>query len=123
VFFDWLWVTTKVWSLPTPTTHLPFSDLSWHLDLTVWTTVKGEPRFDLAPATVLADPTRHPRHWMKIQEADLRYPLELFRNGERWVILDGYHRLAGHSVRDSDRVPVRLHPDGYRDLIRPGGEP
>src|SRR5262245_37490596 len=111
VFFDWLWETPKVWSLSTPATHLPFRDLNWHLDLTVWTTVRGEPRFDLAPATVLADPARYVRHWRKIQEADLSYPLELFRNGDRWVILDGCHRLARHSLQRTPRVPVRLHPD------------
>ena len=38
VFFDWAWGTTKVRSLPTPTTHLSLRDLTWHLDLTVWTT-------------------------------------------------------------------------------------
>jgi hypothetical protein len=123
VFFDWRWETTKVWSLPTPTSHLPLCDLIWHLDLTVWTTMRGEPRFDLAPATVLADPARHARHWRKIQEADVSYPLELFRNSERWVILDGYHRLACHSVRRNGQVPVRLHPHAYRDLIRPETEP
>ena len=121
VFFHWLWETTRVWSLPTPTSQLPMHALTWHLDLTVWTTVRGEPRFDLAPATVLADPVGHARHWGKIQEADLSYPLELFRNGERWVILDGYHRLARHALQGTDHVPVRLHPDEYRHLIRPEG--
>jgi hypothetical protein len=120
VFFDWLWETSKVWSLSTRTTYLPLPDLAWHLDLTVWTTVRGEPRFDLAPATVLADPEHHARHWGKIQEADLSYPLELFRNGHRWVILDGYHRLARHSTEGNHQIPVRLHPDECRDLIRRG---
>lgn len=117
VFFDWRWETAKVWALPTPLAHLPLQDLAWHLDLTVWTTVRGEARFDLAPASVLARPEQHPRHWAKIREVDLSYPLELFRNGDRWVILDGYHRLCGHWIQGSRQVPVRLHPDTYRDLI------
>jgi hypothetical protein len=118
VFFDWLWETSKVWSLPTPTSYLSLQDLTWHLDLTVWTTVKGKPRFDLAPATVLAAPELHTRHWGKIQEADLSYPLELFRNGHRWVILDGYHRLARHYLQRNHQIPVRLHPDECADVIR-----
>jgi hypothetical protein len=119
VFFDWHWETVKVWSLPTPASSRLFRELEWHLGLRVWSTAKGESRFDLAPATVLADPSHYPRHWRSIQAADLSYPLELFRNSERWVILDGYHRLASHSLQRSDRVPVRLHPDEYRDLIQP----
>jgi hypothetical protein len=122
VFFDWVWETTKVWSLPTPKSYLPLRDLVWHLDLTVWTTVRGESRFDLAPATVLARPAVHTRHWEKIQKADLSHPLELFRNGERWVILDGYHRLGRHWLQQSGQVPVRLHPDAHRDLIQPDGD-
>jgi hypothetical protein len=118
VFFDWLWETTKIWSLPTPTSHLPFEDLAWHLDLTVWTTVRGESRFDLAPATVLSKPGHHPRHWAKIRRAELSYPLELFRSRNRWVIIDGYHRLCGHWLQGNSQIPVRLHPDVYRDLIR-----
>jgi hypothetical protein len=120
VFFDWRWETPKVWALPTGTSTAPLDDLAWHLDLTVWTTVRGEPRFDLAPATVLAAPGRHGRHWATIQDVDLRHPLELFRNGDRWVILDGYHRLCRHWLQRSSRVPVRLHPDACRDLIAAG---
>jgi hypothetical protein len=120
VFFDWLWDTKRVWSLPTPTSHMPLRDLAWQLDLTVWTTVKGEPRFDLAPSAVLAAPALHPRHWTKIREADLSYPLELFRNGPRWVILDGYHRLCGHWLQGRREVPVRFHPEACRSAVAAG---
>jgi hypothetical protein len=118
LFFDWLWETERVWSLPTPVSHLPVEDLAWQLDLTVWTTVRGQPLFDLAPAQVLAAPAAHPRHWAKIQSVDLSYPLELFQNGRRWVILDGYNRLCRHHLSRSEQVPVRLHPDSCRELIR-----
>ena len=119
VFFDWLWETTKVWSLPTSTCRLPFGYLKWHLGLTVWTTVRAS-----HVSTLRQQPSWRTRHATlvtggKSKDADLSYPLELFRHGKRWVILDGYHRLAGHSVRRNDQVPVRLHSDEYRDLIRP----
>jgi hypothetical protein len=120
LFFDWLWNTAKVWTLPTPVSHVALDELAWHLDLTVWSTVRGQPRFDLSPAQVLAAPDVHARHWAKIQTVDLSYPLELFPNGNRWVILDGYHRLCRHHLAPNQQVPVRLHPIAYRDLIRPG---
>jgi hypothetical protein len=75
VFFDTVRDTARLWALPTPAVSLPIADLAWHLHLTVWTTMPGEPRFDLAPAQVLADPPSHARHWSKIQTADLAYPL------------------------------------------------
>lgn len=119
VFFDWRWDTARVWALPTPTTYLSMAALRWQLQLTVWTTVKGEARFDLAPATVLAAPASHARHYAKIESADLSFALELFQNGGRWVILDGYHRLCGHQLRRSALVPVRLHPEACRPLVQP----
>ena len=118
IFFDFLWETSKAWALPTETTVMSLDALSWHLRLSVWSTVRGQPRFDLAPATVLRTPDAFPEHWRKILAADLSYPLEMFRNGQRWVVLDGYHRLARHHVEGIDVVRVRLHPDEHKDAIR-----
>jgi hypothetical protein len=118
IFFDFLWDTTKVWLLPTEPTVAPFDELAWLLELPVWTTVPGEPRFDLAPLTVLEQPERYPLRWRRIMSVDLTYPLELFRNDEgRWVILDGYHRLARHHSERSRQIPVRLHADHYKKHI------
>jgi hypothetical protein len=112
VFFDFLWDTRKVWLLPTEPAVVAFDDLAWLLDLTVWTTVPGEARFDLAPRAVLENPGRFPNRWRRILEADLMYPLEMFRSRQgRWVILDGYHRLARHQVERARNIPVRMHPD------------
>ena len=111
VFFDQIWDKAKVWALPTRPSLLPLQHLVWHLDLPVWTTVPGEARFDLAPRTVLAQPNAFPRDWQRIMMVDTVYPLEMFRSGGRWVVLDGYHRLARCFLERNEHVPVRLHPD------------
>jgi len=121
VFFDKLWETPRIWALPTAASILGIEELVWHMELTIWTTVRGEPRFDLAPATVVGSPSEFPRHWRKICEANLAYPLELFQNGSRWVIVDGYHRLCGHVLQNSRVVPVRLHPNEYWDRVEQRG--
>ena len=46
-------------------------------------------------------------------------PLELFRKGDRWVMVDGYHRLAHHHLVGSVEVPVRLHSEDCWNLVRP----
>jgi len=122
VFFDFLWDTQKVWLLPTESAITAFDQLAWLLELPVWTTAPGEARFDLAPLTVLEQPECFPVRWRRITSVDLTYPLELFRNDQgRWVILDGYHRLARHQVEGSRDIPVRLHPDHYKSRILRGG--
>lgn len=119
IFFTHLWENSRIWALRTPTTTVPMEDILWHLKLPVWTTVPGEPRFDLAPATVLNDPQNHPRHWDRIHSADVSYPLEMFKNGERWVIVDGYHRLARLKVQRAEEVGVRTHPKDAWDTVTP----
>ena len=120
VFFDRRWETSKVWRLPTPAQRIPFTELAWHLELTVWTTVRGEARWDLSPRMVLQHPELHERRWRKILGADLSFPLEMFRQGGRWVVLDGYHRLARHHIEGRAQVEVRLHPDDCWPMVRPG---
>lgn len=111
VFFDRLWDTSKVWRLPTPAELLPLDQLEWQLDLPVWTTVVGEARWDLSPRMVLKAPDAHPRRWQRILRVDLSFPLELFRRGEQWIVLDGYHRLARYHLEARTTVYARLHPD------------
>ncbi len=117
VFFDFHWEIAKVWALPTPVSVVPFAELAWHLELTIWTTVRKQPLFDLAPATVLGAPERYPDHYQRILAADVAYPLELFRNGARWVILDGYNRLSRHKLQGLHEVRVRMHPAEYKARI------
>lgn len=120
IFFDQIWDKRKAWALPTMPSTLPLEQLTWHLDLTIWTTVPGEPRFDLAPRAILARPDAFPRDWQKIVTVETAYPLEMFRRGERWVLLDGYHRLARHFLESTRDVPVRLHPDECWEEILAG---
>jgi len=106
-----------VWALSTPASAVPLSELAWHLELPVWSARPKLSLFDLAPATVLANPDVYTGDWDKILNADLAYPLELFRNGARWVVLDGYHRLARAKLERVARIPVRLHPDELKSRI------
>lgn len=120
MFFHWRWTRERIWALETPVSTLPVADLLWQLKLPVWTTVPGEPRFDLAPETVLADPDACPPHWQRILHADIRFPIEMFQSQGQWLIFDGYHRLAWHTLRRSDIVAVRLHSEEMRTRVCTG---
>lgn len=121
VFFSHRWENSRIWALSTPTTVISMKALEWHLDLPVWTTVGGEPLFDLAPRSVLSSPTEHPKRWERIGSVDLSHPLEMFKNGERWVIVDGYHRLARLKLEGASEARVRMHPDDAWDSVSSGG--
>ncbi len=48
---------------------------------------------------------------------NLSYPLQILKNGDRWVIVEGYHRLARHWLEGSVRYRVRLHSDECWDAV------
>jgi hypothetical protein len=116
----WLrWHTDKLWALPTPVSTVNLADLRWHLELPVWRSTPTT-RFDLSPKQVLEAPSEHPAHWQRVLAADLSYPLDLFESYGRWVIMDGYHRLARLAVEDSPTARVRYHDHSLlQGILRP----
>jgi hypothetical protein len=110
VFFPFRWDKQALWALPTPASGLALTELEWHLDLPVWSTQPPQPLFDLRPRDVIAQPAIHAQHWQRILAAPLEYALDLFEYNGRWVVMDGYHRLAKHLVLQAKEVPARLHP-------------
>lgn len=118
VFFSFRWDKRALWDLPTPATLLPIAELDWHLDLPVWSTQPPQALFDLRPREVIAQPALHPQHWQRILNAPLAYALDLFEYNGRWVIMDGYHRLAKHHVLQSVEALARLHPARLLDVVR-----
>lgn len=114
----WLrWDTRKIWALPTRVTSLSSDQLWWHLELPIWASCPPTHCFDLSPAQVLAKPEAHPRHRDRIQSVNVAFPLELFENFGRWVIMDGYHRLARHRLLGAPNIAVRLHDRACLPLI------
>jgi len=114
----WLrWDTRKIWALPTTVTSLPAELLWWHLELPIWASAPPTRRFDLSPSEVLAKPESYPRHRDRIRAANAGFALELFENFGRWVIIDGYHRLAKHRLFGAQEIGVRLHERAYLPLI------
>ncbi len=117
-YFDFNWSNERIWALDVPVGVVPVRDLAWHLDIPIWSTVRGEPRFDLHPRAVLKDPVSHAFHTERMLGADTRYPLELMWTGERFVILDGIHRLARLVHERAESARVRRIPRAAIPLIR-----
>ncbi len=109
-YFDFNWSNERVWAQDAPVEVVPLSDLAWHLDIPIWSTVQGQPRFDLRPRDVLGDPAGHPRHAERLAAVDTSYPLDAMWTTDRLVILDGIHRLARLLSEGADVARVRRHP-------------
>lgn len=51
-------------------------------------------RFRVSPRAVLAAPERYPHPVRRIDAIDLAYQIHVMWRHERWIILDGFHRIA-----------------------------
>ncbi len=46
-------------------------------------------------------------HAKKVNEADLQYPIDLYFNQNKWILLDGVHRLAKAVKLGHKKIKVR----------------
>ncbi len=93
---DWLlpidWDRRRLWALTLPRRRVNLEALRWHLDLPWWR--HDGVWFQVTPRQFLAHPADHPEHADRVANADLSYPLHVIRRRDRWLILDGIHRLV-----------------------------
>lgn len=86
------WARERLWALDLPHRRLAIEKLRWHLDLPWWR--HDGVWFQVTPREFLAHPAAHPEHADRVANADLTYPLHVVLRRQRWLILDGIHRLV-----------------------------
>ena len=64
----------------------------------------------MTPNEVLSAPDVHAREYLRVQTADLSFPIEVFQRRDKLMILDGIHRLARALSQGRDSIDVRFVP-------------
>lgn len=108
VGFDFGWSEEKVWALDVPAEEMDISELEWHFDIPFWFTPRGY--YDLKPTEVLADPNKHRSEYERVMSSDLTYPLDIMCWKNRWLLLDGLHRLVKAKQLGLKKIKVRKIP-------------
>lgn len=103
--FDFLWENKLVWDLDVPTETMSINELVWHFGIP-WLHTEGG-RFDLLPTDIMEHPELYPKQYARTMESDLRFPIDIMRNKDRWLILDGLHRLMKSVYLGKKQVSVR----------------
>lgn len=97
------WDRELLWALDLPRRRLELEELRWHFELPWWR--RNGAWFQMTPREFLTRHKAHPEHAARVANADLSYPLQVIRRHQRWLILDGIHRL------------VRAEMLGLRDIV------
>ncbi len=116
VGFDFHWDSKKVWELNIPVEEIEISELEWHFDIPFWNTQGGY--YDLKPNDVLAYPEKYKEEFKRTMEADLSHPLDIMFWKNRWLLLDGLHRLVKAKALGINKIKVRKIPKDKIDLIK-----
>lgn len=120
VGFDFDWDNKKLWSINLPTEEMLVAELTWHFELPFWRDNNGT-WFVVRPVDVLRDPDKYPEHRDRIAACDLSFPMHIMHHKERWVFLDGMHRLAKAVQQGMTKVRVKKFPsERIQEIIEEG---
>lgn len=106
----------RLWELDLPTRRICLADFDWLLDLLLWQ--RDGMRFQVSPRQVLDQPQAWPYHLRRAQWADLSYPIHVMRRGGRWMVLDGFHRLARAHLEELHDVSAMVLDEDDLAMIR-----
>ena len=108
------WDVETIWHLDLPVRVFPIIHLLWHMHVPVWPDMLGH-SYRITPIEVMNDPVVNHREYRRVMLADTSHPLDVFRNRNRIMILDGIHRLARLQQIGRRHVRARMIPD---DMVR-----
>jgi disulfide oxidoreductase YuzD len=102
------WSQKKLWSLKVEPQVIDVSNFRWLLDYPIWATDYPNKIFDLKPIDVLNDIETYPIKKKRILNVDLSYPIFAIRWNDKYVILDGFHRLLKSIIDDRHSIEVKI---------------
>ena len=109
------WDVEAIWELDLPVQTMPVAELVWHLEVPIWP-LDGV-GYVITPNQVMGEPERYAEEYLRVIQADLTYPIDIFHHKGRWMILDGIHRLAKAVSQGQTVMQVRKEPrSAIRDM-------
>lgn len=112
VGFGFDWDVEKVWALTLPVSEMSISNLVWHFDIPFWG------NSNIKPIDVMLHPELYPSDHLRMIHSDLAYPLDIMYWKNRWLLLDGLHRLLKSHILGHTTVLVRKVPHSMISTIK-----
>lgn len=115
--FDWStigldfgnWEEEKIWALELSVEEMNISELLWLFDAPFWEN-DFEERYMITPWDVINGKENVSKEIEAMEKADLSFPIDIFQNHGKWIVLDGLHRLAKAYKNGDTKVQVRIVP-------------
>ena len=99
----------KLWALKVPVEEMNIDELLWILKVPFWEDANGN--IVITPNEVVNNPDQFSAHWDKLKIADTSSPIDIMKNKkDKWLTLDGLHRLVKLILDKETTVRVRKIP-------------
>lgn len=106
VGFNFSYDKKKVWELNAPVIIMDIKKLEWHFEIPFLRDEQGNK--SIKPIDILEENIQNLKQSKRINNANLRYPIDIMKNKGRWLILDGLHRLMKARILKKKTVHVRI---------------
>lgn len=103
--FNFWWDTQKLWKIDLPIQEMKVDELTWMFDLPFWDT-DGK-HMNLKPIDVKQNPNKYKEQFKKTMQTDLSYPINVIYLKNRWVIMDGLHRLLKANILGNKTIKAK----------------
>lgn len=104
-------------TLELPVVKMPIYTLLIHLYLP-WFFLTKEKPFSLEPIVVIENPKKYPHHYKKIINTDTSFPIDILWWNNKWLIMDGLHRLCKLYIQGAKYIQVRIISNEILELIK-----
>jgi len=109
------WDVEAIWALDLPVEDMDVARFLWIMDVPIWP-LNGV-GYQITPTQVMNAPEQYAVEFARVNAASLKYPIDVYFNKDRWMILDGVHRLAKALSLGKSKMRVRVVPKAYiKDL-------
>ena len=96
----------KLWAVDIPVEEIPTSEIEHNLDIP-YLEQEGTHDWNLTPRMLIENFDKEPFHAKKVNEVDLKYPIEIYLHKGKWIILDGVHRFTKAVRLGHKKIQVR----------------
>jgi hypothetical protein len=100
----------KLWELDIPTEEINISDIDYNLDIP-YLEKMGTDDWNLSPRMLIQNFDKEKLHASRTKKVDLKYPIEIYKHKDKWIILDGVHRFTKAVLEGHKTIKVRKVTD------------
>jgi hypothetical protein len=100
----------KLRNLDLPVVDFEVDKLIWNFDLPFWAK-DGTNDYNLTPWNVINNVDESRGHQERVKQADLQFPILLLNKNNKWLIIDGVHRLVKAFQAQNKTIKAKIIPN------------